>query len=162
MNDIELMIKSKDKDSIYMAYTMLKNDSQGLIKNKNKLLNQIDLFDQIRDYSDVCFKLGERELTIDNFNFIKDEDIRLKTFRFHQIKNIEKLFNVDWVPNWNKFNEYKYYPCFQLKSFGFIDFYDSLYTTGIGGGTEVSFFKTKEISNFVGKTFINIYSDIIK
>lgn len=161
MNDIELMIKSKDKDSIYTAYTMLKNDFQGLIENKNKLLNQIDLFDQIRDYSDICFKLGEKELTIDNFNFIQDENIRLRTFRFYQIKNIEKVFNGDWVPNWNDTNEYKYYPWFKICSSGLIGFYDCGYVVR-RCGAEVGFFKTKEISDFVGKTFLNIYSDIIK
>lgn len=161
MNDIELMIKSKDKDCIYMAYTILKNDSQGLIKNKNKLLKQISLFDKIKNYSDVCFELGEEELTIDNFNFIKDEKIRLKTFRTYQIKNIEKLFGNGWIPDWNNVNENKYYPWFTISSFGLVGFSASASDvdhchTGVG------FFKTREISDFVGRTFLNIYSDIIK
>jgi hypothetical protein len=162
MNDLELMIKSKDKDTIYLAYQMLKFDKSNIIKNKKKLLDEIDLFDKIKNYSDVCFELDIDELTIDSFNFITDEKDRLKIFRFYQIKQIEKVFNQNWIIDWSNTNQYKYYPWFKLSSSsGLVGFAGSAYDHA-GSCAGVGFFKNSEISNYVGKTFIDIYTDIIK
>lgn len=75
------------------------------------------------------------------------------------IKDIEKYFNQGWKPNWKNTKEHKYYPYFSSGSYGGLVFYiSSCFISDFSGG--VSFYKTKEISDFVGRTFIKEYKNL--
>lgn len=75
---------------------------------------------------------------------------------------IAEALNDGWKPNWNDNNEYKYYPWFWMNKPGF-RFYGSLcdisdtYSTG---GSRLCF-KTRELSDYAGKTFIKLYKDLM-
>lgn len=64
----------------------------------------------IKNYSEVCQKLHIRELTIEDFQVYRDHS--KKFFAFFRLKVIEKLFNGNWVADWNNSNQTKYYPYF--------------------------------------------------
>lgn len=78
---------------------------------------------------------------------------------FNKVKHLEQYFNQGWKPCWRNKNEYKYYPYYTLLDSGGLVFASSdAGRCGFFGS--VGFFKTKEISDFVGRNFINIYEEI--
>ena len=155
------MIESSNKDTIYTAYKVLSTDEFLNNKEAITLLNKISIFDKIRSYSDVCKELKIKELLLSDFSFLP-VDQQLKTLNFHKLKNIEKLFNENWKVNWADSNQTKWYPWFRYKKslagLGFIDSgcnYDYSYGA-------VAFFKDEKTSNFIGKTFIDVYKGILE
>lgn len=112
----------------------------------------VDLF-TITNYSEVCKALGIKEKTVKDFNTLKE-------FRYHQIQNIEKLYNDGWKPDWTNSNQYKYYPYFQgQKGSGLVFGSSSYYCFFFFGG--VAYFRDRKTSDYVGKTFIEIYKDLM-
>jgi len=73
------------------------------------------------------------------------------------------LFNGNWVKNWDDFNQKKYYPYFNFNpaSFGSFGFFFSDYCYYCSCAV-VAVYKDEKTSNYVGKTFYNIYKDFIK
>lgn len=134
-------------------------DLESEIEKLKDIINQPeDLFSKIRNYSDVCKELNEEELTECHFNFIKNKSQRLQTLAFNKIKQIQRLFNGDWEAKFDGKQE-NWYPYFTGDGVGMV-FYGSYdYCYGYSGG-QVAFFKNREISDFVGKTFIDIYREI--
>jgi len=117
-----------------------------------------NIFSQIRNYSDVCKALKIKELTISDFKAFGEE--AKKMLAFHKIKNIEKLFNETWKPNFIDGSQYKYYPYFTANKNGGLGFGDcSCYYSGFCG--RVGLFKDSKTATFVGKTFTDIYQDLI-
>lgn len=120
-----------------------------------KLQNEIDklkiitnsptnLFETIRNYSDVCIELCIKEKTIHDFD-------NLKEFRYHQIQNIAKLFNGDSINNY-------YYPYFTRSGSALVFYYSCDGGSDCGG--HVAYYKDRQTSDFVGKLFIDIYNDL--
>ena len=115
-----------------------------------------DLF-SIKTYSEVCKKLGIKELTEEDFKQFGNPKQMLA---FHKIKNIEKLFNGTWKPDFSCSTQYKYYPYFEKVSSGWQSYstpYDS--TADFHGGSGL--YKDSKTAEFVGKTFQEIYIDLI-
>ncbi len=106
---------------------------------KDYLKKEFDIF-EYDTYSKVCKALKEKEQTIP----------------YLRIKQIEKLFNRGWKPNWKDTNEYKYYPYFTVGSGGGLVCNFCYCRFNVYSG-EVAFYKDKETAIFVGKTFINEY-----
>src|ERR1035437_717439 len=90
---IDTMLKSSDKESRYLAYSILRNSTT---KKSKKILEKVSLFERVHDYQDVCGELGIKELTTKDFNFLPEEQ-RKKALAQHQIHNLEKLFNKGWT-----------------------------------------------------------------
>ena len=114
-----------------------------------------DLF-SIKTYSEVCKNLGIKELTEKDF---KQFDNSRQMLAFHKIKNIEKLFNGDWKPDFSDSSQYKYYPYSEKISGGWRFVVSNYYYYGFCGSCGL--FKDKKTSDFVGSTFLDIYLDII-
>ena len=126
----------------------LQKQANKLQQELDKLKTQIDSCDTVdiftaTTYKEVCKRLGVKE----------DKN------PFNKIKHLEQYFNEGWKPNWKNQNEYKWYPYYTLNnSCGLV--FDGSYDGGCFFFGYVGFFKTKEISNFIGKTFISIYKEI--
>ena len=114
-----------------------------------------DLF-SIKSYSELCAYAGIKELTEEDFSQF---DNPKQMLAFHQIKNIEKVYNEGWKPDFNDAEQKKYYPYFELKG-GRWSFYGSYYSFVNFCGF-VGLYKDKKTSDFVGKTFINIYIKVL-
>lgn len=125
------------------ALAKYKDIEAELLKLKYIIESPEDLFSEIRNYSDVCKKLGENEVYCP----------------YQQIKQIEKLFNGDWKKNWDNKNQSKYYPYFEQKSSGLVFYYSYSCYDDFSG--QVAVYKDSKTSDFVGKTFIDIYKRLM-
>lgn len=134
------------------------NTEQKIVFNKLfKKYLQNNLF-EITTYKQVCEKLGVKELTLKDFDFLPEEQ-RNKALTTHKIMNLEKLFNGNWKVNFKDDSQYKWYPYFNYKNGGSV-FFDSGYLISTFRG-EAAFYKYKEVSDHVGKHFSDIYKDLI-
>lgn len=116
------------------------------VKDLKELINKpIDLFKDIRNYNDVCIALNIINKSIDQFD-TKQE------WRYHQIKNIQKLFNQGKTNN-------HYYPYFNKLGSGLVFYFSGDGVSYFCSG-QVSLYNTKEISDFIGNLFIDIYTDL--
>lgn len=113
------------------------------------------LIGSITTYKQVCKALAIKELTLSDFSFLPVED-RKKALAFHKLQQIAKLFNGDWKIDWENTSQFKYYPYFVLASGG-LGF--SVSASCSGCGSAVVYFKDRETSDYVGKTFLSIYKD---
>lgn len=119
---------------------------------------QNDLF-IITTYSEVCKRLKEDEITEKDFKYLPSYMIK-KLVAYARVKQLEKLFNEDFIKDWNNSNQYVYYPYFEFKkgSWGFYGVFDC----SCGSYGWVGFFKDEKTANYVGKTFLKeIYEDIL-
>jgi len=160
MNQLEYtalknMALSSDKESAYLAAIILRKEST---EKSKKLLYKIPLDIRIKDYSDIIDELKIKELTINDFGFLP-ENQRIKLFASHKIQNIVDVINEGWVPNFNDSTERKYYPYF-IKKNGVWGFHFSYYRSG-GSDGQVGLYQTEEKSDFGGKKFLDIYSDYL-
>jgi len=109
---------------------------------KNYLKEEIDLF-KIDTYEKVCKQLKETA----------------QSCPFKKIKQIEKLFNGNWVKNVKDHNQRKHYPYFQDNGSGLV--FDGSSCCGYCSFAGlVAYFKDEKTSSFVGKTFIDIYQEL--
>lgn len=74
---------------------------------------------------------------------------------------IAEALNGGWMPDWNNYNEYKYYPWFEMSpsSFAFDDSYYDAAIARAGSGSRLKF-RTRELSEYAAKQFIDIWKDI--
>lgn len=115
------------------------------MKRKKKVVsNPADLF-TVNSYTKVCEQLGIIEKKVENFGSLKE-------YRYHQILNIQKLFNGDSTIN-------NYYPYFRRLGSGLV-FSSSGGNFSYDFDGQVAYYRSREISDFIGKTFIDIYTDL--
>ncbi len=146
----------------------MKNNKEQLKKQAEKLqkdldalkvlINKedtIDLF-KITTYKEVCKALNEQEYTENDFENSYDAN---KLLAFAQLKQIERLYNQEWTKNWADKLQYKWYPYFTLNNSGGLAFIGSDYFSSHCHG-QVGFFKDRQTSDYIGKTFISIYKKL--
>lgn len=75
---------------------------------------------------------------------------------------IAQALNNGWEPNWNDWNEYKYYPWFEIKKgtsgFGFSGTHCAYWRTGTAVGSRLCF-KTRDLALYAGKQFEKLYKE---
>ncbi|MFK1753971.1 hypothetical protein ACIW91_08925 [Bacteroides fragilis] len=74
---------------------------------------------------------------------------------------IAEALNEGWIPDWDN-NEYKYYPWFGMSpsSFAFCDSYYAYAYAYAGSGSRLCL-KNKELSEYCGKQFIDLWKQFI-
>ena len=73
---------------------------------------------------------------------------------------IAEALNDGWIPNWSDYNEYKYFPYFEMAGFRFFASYHwdaDAYSTG---GSRLCY-RTRALSDYAGKTFVKLYEDMM-
>lgn len=140
------------------ALDKLKDLESELEKLKNIINQPEDLFNIVTDYSSVCKLLKEEELFENSYYFIKNDKARRRSLANGKIEQIQRLFNGDWLPKFDG-NQYNYYPYFTGGNGGLLGFVDSYYRCYYYVDL-VAFYKDKKTSNFIGKTFIDIYREL--
>ena len=75
---------------------------------------------------------------------------------------IAEALNEGWIPDWDNYNEYKYYPWFEMSpsSFAFYDSYCDSAFAYAGCGSRLCL-KSKELSEYCGKQFIDLWKQFI-
>lgn len=140
---------------IERAYEQANEEQKKLINKYFKLENQDKL--SVTTYKEVCKRLKIKELSIKDFAQFGED--ALKQLAFHQIKNLERFFNGDWIADWKNQSQYKYYPYFTLNSSGGLVFLgsDCVYFYFLG---RVGYYKDPKTSDHVGKNFKDIYENL--
>lgn len=74
---------------------------------------------------------------------------------------IAEALNEEWIPDWDNYDEYKYYPWFEMSpssfAFGDSDCGDAYACAGSGSRLK---FRTRELAEYAAKQFIDIWKDI--
>ena len=129
-------------------------------KAKNKPKDIRDLVKSMKDVLRIS-KPTKEELTIINYSGKSKRLLFAKNFLI--ISLISEVLNEGWKPKTND-SEYRYYPYFYLKavSSGF-DFRDSacVYDYAVTGSASRLCFKTSELAEYAGKTFLKEYQNAI-
>ena len=127
-----------------------------LIKQQH-FINLIKRVDSVEGAISVCKDL---KIDISDIKFHPDDSPSIQAFGRLQI--IAKALNEGWKPNWNDANEYKYYPWFDLRgaSFLFSYVYFNFCDADSGSGSRLCF-KSMELAEHAGRTFINKYKNLI-
>ena len=115
--------------------------------------------DRVKSYEDACALTGENpvnEKKMLELGFTEDE------LHFRIIKTITKALNEGWVPDWADSDQQKWFPWFDLSSGGFV-FYDTTYGCSItrAGYASRLCFKSKELAEYAGKQFTELYKGFI-
>lgn len=142
----------------------LEEQAENLQKELNKLkeeikkCDEIDLF-SITTYKEVCKALNEKELSSCNFKEFP-EKLSKKLLAIARIEQLERLYNQNWVKDYNDKNQYKYRPYFEFTNNNWRFFFSvARYWRDC---SVVGVFKNEKTSNYVGKTFLNeIFVDIL-
>lgn len=139
---------------IEKGYNEANSKQKELIKQYFKI-NTFDL-NSIKSFDDILKISGK---TIEDVLIYKSpktaKEVRLNALS--KIELIKEVVNQGWIENWNDRNELKYYPWFNFNSGGF-----RFVVSGSGCShflSGLAFYKTKQISDFVGKTFLKEYKE---
>lgn len=122
---------------------------------------QRSITDRVRTYEDACAELGEEPLNeekLRNLGFSKDE------IAYRKLKTIVHALNEGWAAKVYDNEECRYCPYFVHSETpsGFA-FYSSNYAysnADAGSGSRLCF-KTRELSNYGGKQFIDLWKEFI-
>jgi hypothetical protein len=118
----------------------------------------------IKSYEDACKKLN---IDPDQIPFVSmiSKEMQKAIIAVYQLFIIFKAINDGWEPNWNDYNEYKYFPWLEIKassalSSGF-GFDSSLYNFTLSGTSVGSRLctDTSEKAIYIGKTFQDEYKE---
>lgn len=117
------------------------------------------LIDIVKTIDDVYKHLGRKKPTILDYKFLHEQK-RERALNTQYIDDISELFNEGWIPDFTNHNQYKYYNCFEKKDSGwvFVGCSHLIYGSSLGFGF---YFKSREISQYCGKQFLDIYSKIL-
>lgn len=132
------------------------NDKQKkLIEKYFKIEKPKGLLKEIKDFNDILKISGKTLKDILIYpNPKTKKEIRLNAF--NKIELIKEVLNGEWEEDWNNGNQYKYYPYFTSRV-GFA--FDVCGLCSYDFGSVVAFYKSKEIAEFVGKTFLKEYKE---
>lgn len=74
---------------------------------------------------------------------------------------IAEALNEAWIPDWDNYDEYKYYPWFEMSpsSFAFLGSNCGFARADAGSGSRLKF-RTRELAEYAAKQFIDIWKDI--
>jgi hypothetical protein len=123
--------------------------------------------ERIKTYEDACAALNRQPVTEEQFSFLPEKD-RKAMFSLHKITTVVEALNEGWNPDWNDYNEYKYYPWFDMETyddapagsgFSFVDFVYGASDSYVGARLVL---KTRELAEYVGKQFLEDYKNWFK
>lgn len=119
------------------------------------------IMDRVRTYEDACTELGEEPLneeSLRNLGFTKDEIV------YRKLKTIVRALNEGWVAKVYDNSEERYYPYFyhneSPSGFAFCGSDFDYSCTFAGSGSRLCF-KTRELSNYAGEQFLDLWKEFI-
>ncbi|TDE53787.1 hypothetical protein [Flavobacterium sp. GT3P67] len=117
------------------------------------------MYTDIKTFEDACKVLAlNPENLIPDFSFFPESD-KQAMIDHSKLVIIAKAINGDWVPNWKDYDQYKYYPWFEMGSSSGVGFsYRDcvIWRTGSSVGSRLCF-ESREKAKYVGKQFEYLY-----
>ena len=153
MNKQTMQITLETAKAIYSTVPeSFKRDLEDMF-GKNSFYTKIE--DRVKTFEDAC-----EVLEIDPIIF--PNKTPKSTIAHYKLEIIVEALNEGWEPNWNNNNEYKYYPWFKQSpsGFGFSGTSYDYWFTRASVGSRLCF-KTRELSNYAGTQFEDIYKDFM-
>jgi len=117
---------------------------------------------KIKSFEDACKALGISTNLPEVSALPVNQQKAIKAH--YMLMIIAEALNEGWKPNWNDWNEYKYYPWFKMGNDGASPGVGFSYV-GCGDADAVSdvgsrlCFKTSELAKYAGKQFEELYKD---
>jgi hypothetical protein len=144
------------KENAIKAYKSANTKGRKLLENlfgKQELIE--DITERVKTFEDACSIKG-----ISVSSILSDYDTEDEA-AYKKLKTIIEVLNEGWQPDWKNSSEYKYYSWFKFKSgFGFShsDYVCTYTITSVGSRL---CFKTRELAEYAGKQFEDIYKDYL-
>ena len=116
--------------------------------------------DKVKSFEDACELLGI-EANLPEVSMLPTNHQKA-IIAHYKLVIIAEAINDGWEPNWDNWDERKYYPWFYMKGsssgsgFSYDDF--DCWNSGSNVGSRLCF-KTYKITKYVGQTFIDLYKD---
>ncbi len=130
-----------------------------LIAKFGKEVFDSSVMDRVKTFEDACKELGI--LSILPAPILEENGLAVGLNAFWKLQVICRALNEGWEPDWNKTNQYKYYPWFEWTGSGFS-------YGGCGNDYTCTFvgsrlcFKSRELAEYAGKQFEKEYNEFLK
>lgn len=118
----------------------------------------MSIIEKIKTFEDAMNATGRKEMP-DFSSF--PEDMRKHFEALFKMVVIVEALNEGWKPDWDNYNECKYYQWFEMSPSSFA-FLDSRYVYGAalaGSGSRLKL-KSRELVKYCGEQFKDIWKDI--
>lgn len=117
------------------------------------------MYTDIKTFEDACLvlKLDPEKIIPDFSLFPVEEQSAMQAHS--KLIIIAKAINGDWVPDWTNWDQYKYFPWFEMGSssgVGFSD-YDFVRWLSLSGIGSRLCFKDRDTAKYVGNQFLELY-----
>lgn len=114
-------------------------------------------YTQIKTFEDACNKLGIDPTALPDVSRIPEKH-RAHTIANYKLIIIAEALHEGWEPNWDDYNEYKYYPWFRMSGSGFscFDYGDDISISYLGSRL---CFKSRDIAKYAGEQFTELYKE---
>jgi hypothetical protein len=117
------------------------------------------MYTDIKTFEDACKVLNLDSTTIiPDFSLFPESD-KEAMIAHAKLVIIAKAINGDWLPNWNDWDQYKYYPWFNMgsPSGGGFSYYDFDYWRTCSTVGSRLCFETREQAKYAGNQFEALY-----
>ena len=118
----------------------------------------MSIIERIKTFEDAMEATGRKE--VPDFSSFP-EDMRKHFEALFKMVVIVEALNEGWKPDWDNYNECKYYPWFAMSPSSF-DFVGSSYAhvfANAGCGSRLKL-KSRELAKYCGEQFKDIWKDI--
>jgi hypothetical protein len=115
----------------------------------------------IKTFEDACKKVNTDPAKLPDVSGILEEFAK-PIIAAYKLLIIYKAINNEWKPDWSNWDQYKYYPWFEVLSSGF-GFSCSSYYYDDAGTTVGSrlCFESEEKAKYAGNQFLQLYKDFL-
>lgn len=120
----------------------------------------MNITEKVKSFEDAC-QLLKIEPNLPQVDILP-ENHQKAIIAHYKLVIIAEAVNEGWKPNWDNWEERKYYPWFDLEGsssgsgfsyHGYVDWNSFSYV-----GSRLCF-KTSELAKYIGETFIDLYKD---
>jgi hypothetical protein len=125
----------------------------------NQLIKKQHYINLIHKVKDVNGAISHcKELNIDVSRYEINDNDPSEIVAYKKLVIVIIALNEGWKPNQNDNAQYKYYNYFYMNN-GTFSFTGTTYATSYMGVPSALFFKSRELAQYAGRAFIEIYKD---
>ncbi|WP_265427857.1 hypothetical protein [Chryseobacterium sp. YIM B08800] len=149
------------KEAAIKAHVEASKNGKILLENllgKKVFLTKIE--ERIKSVDDAIKELGDNDIEVQEYKKLISAEIESHLLQYQSAIVICKALNEGWAPDWSNSAEYKYYPWFDMEGsssgacFSYLD-YAYWFTYSLVGSRLC--FKSRELAEYAGKQFTEIY-----
>ena len=119
----------------------------------------MSIIERIKTFEDAMQATGRKE--VPDFSSFP-EDMRKHFEALFKMVVIVEAMNEGWKPDWDNYNEYKYYPWFDMSpsSFAFLDSLCDCVCARAGSGSRLAL-KSEQLAVYCGKQFLELWKEML-